>query len=191
MKKVTFLMACLVAFACDKKEEPRTQTPDKAQMAAHQTGITWQAPDSWQEEKPSNSMRKAQFSIPKIENDPENASVVITHFPGQGTVGGEDANLIRWYGQFKQPDGSPSSDKALISDKQINNLKVKTVELTGIYLHRPNMMSPNSVEKPDYKMLAAIINSSAGPYFIKFIGPEKTVSKWADSFKQFLQTISE
>lgn len=191
MKKVIFPIICLVAFACNKKEETQTQSADKAQMATHQTGLVWKAPAGWQEEAPANSMRKAQFSIAKIEGDPENASVVITHFPGQGAVGGEEANLKRWYGQFIQPDGSPSSKKALITDKIINNLKVKTVELTGTYLHRPNMMSPNAVEKPDYKMLAAIVNSSAGPYFIKFIGPEKTVTKWASSFEEFLQTVTE
>jgi len=190
MNKSIFPLICLILFACSNKEENQTQNTDTAQMQAHHSGLVWKTPAGWQEEPPANAMRKAQWNVPKAEGDPEDGSVVITHFPGQGAVGGEEANLRRWYGQFSQPDGSSSAEKATVEDKQINNLDVTTVELTGTYLHKPNMMAPDVVEKPDFKMLAAIVKTPKGPYFIKFIGPEDTVNKWEDSFDEFLQTLT-
>jgi len=46
-------------------------------------------------------------------------------------------------------------------------------------------------KKSNYKMLAAIVQGSQGPYFIKFTGPEKTVTKWRESFNKFLETFKE
>ena len=58
-----------------------------------------------------------------------------------GQVGGVEANLKRWYGQFKQPDGGNTEEKALIKNSKINNLDLTTVEVSGTYLFQPNMMS--------------------------------------------------
>ena len=53
-------------------------------------------------------------------------------------------------------------------------------------------MSPGSSERHDnanYRMRAAVVETSAGPYFIKLTGPQKTVAKWDASFMAFLKSL--
>jgi hypothetical protein len=38
-------------------------------------------------------------------------------------------------------------------------------------------------------MVAAVVESSEGPWFFKLVGPEKTIAKWAASFDQFINSF--
>lgn len=186
MKKLSWLLPILL-IACQQQKQENETTDKPATPGV----MTWTAPDGWLAETPSNPMRKAQFSLSRVEGDPENGSVVITYFPGQGQVGGEEANLKRWYSQFVQPDGSPTENIATVKKMTVNNLEHTIVEVTGTYLFQSRPMASAATEKPNFKMLAAIVQSHSGPWFVKFIGPEKTVSKWQDSFYQFMETFKE
>ena len=42
------------------------------------------------------------------------------------------------------------------------------------------------VERPDYRMLAAVIPTDQGNYFIKFYGPKRTVGAQAAAFQKML-----
>ncbi len=66
-------------------------------------GLAWTAPEGWRSVPPSSSMRVAEWALAKADGDPEDASLVVFHFPGTG--GSVQANLDRWYTQFEQPDG--------------------------------------------------------------------------------------
>src|SRR3990172_10407128 len=140
MKKFIFIL-CLFLIACEQKQEAKDDSKVSPQQDIHHTGMIWQAPESWIQENPSNPMRKAQFSTPREKGDSEDGSVVITFFPQQGQVGGVEANLKRWYGQFKQPDGGNTEEKALIKNSKINNLDLTTVEVSGTYFFQPKMKS--------------------------------------------------
>jgi hypothetical protein len=37
-------------------------------------------------------------------------------------------------------------------------------------------------------MLAAVLETSEGPYFFKLVGPEQTIAQRASSFQQFMQS---
>ena len=108
MKHNITSLICLIAFALTTNAQT-----DKFLAG----GISFEGPKGWQSQKPSSSMRKAQFII-KDKNG--TAEVVFFHF-GPGAAGGVKANVDRWLGQFKEPINQV---KAKISDEKINGTKV-------------------------------------------------------------------
>ena len=70
--------------------------------------LRFKAPPEWIVEKPSSAMRLAQYKLPKVDGDSEDASLVL-YFFGENQGGSVQANLERWVSQFEQPDGSSSS----------------------------------------------------------------------------------
>jgi hypothetical protein len=134
-------------------------------------------------------MRKGQFVLPRDEGDSADGELVVFYFgPGQG--GSAEANIDRWIGQITQPNGSSSSAKAGTSKKTISGLPVTIVDLGGTY-HALMMPGAASQEpKTGYRMIAAVVETSGGPWFFKLVGPEKTVTRWSASFDQFLNSIT-
>jgi hypothetical protein len=176
--------AVLVLSSCAQKEDSSEAAPGGGEIA-------WTVPDGWVEEPPSNAMRKAQFVLPAAEGDSEDATVVITHFPGDGAVGGIEANIQRWYGQMKQPDGKPTSEVAETKRDKVNGIEQVRVSMTGTYSGGMTMGGHGSPEKPGFKMVSTIVRASAGPYFVKMTGPEATVAKWEKSYDGFLASFEE
>lgn len=192
---VALAASALIAASCSGKKSSEQTAPGgrAAETESSRTAagdLAWEVPDGWTQQAPSNSMRLAQFSVPHAESDSLDGSVVVTFFPGQGEVGGVQRNLDRWFTQFEQPDGKASSEVAKVRERTVAGMKVTQVSLTGTFIDRPMMMSSSTVtRRPGFAMRAAIIEGPHGPYFVKFLGPEATVSKWADSFNRFIESF--
>ncbi len=177
---VTMLAAALV-MACKQEEAQKTvETPE---------GVSWAVPNGWIEEPLSSQFRRGQYRLPMVPGDQEDATCVVYYFRGQG--GGVEANIDRWCGQFLQPDERNSRDVAQIRSEVVNGLKRTYVDLSGTYLFAPTPMAAPTTEKPGFRLLAAIIETQGGPWFVKLVGPEHTVEKWHESFLAFVRSFSE
>jgi len=154
--------------------------------------ITVRAPSAWKAETPASGMRKAQYRLPKAEGEAGDAELVVYYF-GQGEGGSVEDNLERWYGQFQQPDGSASKEKAKVNRRTVAGMPVTSVDVGGTYAPGSmNPMMPHGPEpRPGYRMLAAIVETAQGPYFFKLTGPEKTVESWRGSFDGFIDRIKK
>lgn len=171
---LTFLVAC------GGKEDSSSATPTGA--------VEFSAPTGWVKEQPTSSMRQGQYRLPRAEGDEEDAEMAIFHFPGQG--GSVQANVDRWIGQFVQPDGSPASEVAKVGNIEVEGNSVTIVDVSGTYnASMGGPMMSASVPKQNYRMLAAIINTPAGPWFFKLTGPANTISKWEQSFDEFSRSL--
>ena len=147
-------------------------------------------PAGWVEQAPTSSMRKAQFALPRAEGDAGDGELVVFYFgPGQG--GSVEANIDRWIGQFAQPDGSSSKDKAKVSKKEVSGLAVTRVDLSGTYQAPMMPGAPERHNSAGYRMLAAVVETPEGPWFFKLVGPEKTIAKWSGSFDEFVNSIKK
>ncbi len=202
---VFLLCACLLALApagCSKKEDSDQGTASTGSMkpeAAHSptgtaaelssAGLKFTAPPGWVSEPPSSSMRKAQYRLPRVEGDGEDAEMVVYYFQGGG--GGVQANIDRWVGQFTKPDGSPANDSAKISKKVVHGVPVTTVDVSGTYSGAMGPMGASEPAKSGYRLLAAVAEASDGPWFFKLTGPVKTVAKWESSFDSFVDSIQQ
>lgn len=133
-------------------------------------------------------MRVAQYRLPKVAGDTEDASLVLYYF-GQGQGGSTAANIERWVGQMKQEDGSASKDKAKEEQLEANGLKVATVDISGTYVAETAPGSGTFQNKPGYRLRAAVVETPKGSYYVKLVGPEKTVTQWNDSFLSYLRSF--
>jgi hypothetical protein len=150
-------------------------------------GLKFSAPQGWIAEKPTSSMRQAQYRLPKADNDAEDAELVVFYFQGGG--GGVQANIDRWVSQFEKPDGTPVSD-AKTSKKVVNGTPMTIVDVSGTYMAGMGTMS-DSKPKNGYRMLAVVVETGSGPWFFRLAGPAKTVTQWESSYQAFLETIRQ
>ena len=148
-------------------------------------GIAFTPDASWTSQQPASSMRFAQFVL---TSDAEPAELVVYYFGNTG-AGSIDANINRWISQIAQPDGSDSREAATIDTRQINELKTTTIDLAGTYVAETRPGSGERVNKPDWHLLAAIVETEAGPYYFKVTGPSAAVEAARASFEQMLETI--
>lgn len=149
--------------------------------------LKFTVPAGWIEEPRSSSMRVAQYKLPKIAADTEDASLVLYYF-GQGQGGTAAANVERWVDQMKQADGSAVKD-AKEERFETNGLKVTTVDVSGTYVAETAPGSGTLNNNPGYRLRAAVIETPKGSYFVKLVGPEKTVTQWNDSFLSYLKSF--
>lgn len=162
--------------------------PQNSNQTAATGELKFKVPDGWVTEKPSSSMRVAQYKLPKVEGDAEDANLVIYFFGS--TQGGSTAdNVDRWINQMEQPDGKPSKDRAKVENLTINGLKVTMVDVSGTYTAQMSPGSDTRHNDSNQRLRAAVIETPRGNYFAKLVGPEKTVSRWDKSFQDYINSI--
>ncbi|MGH7495889.1 MAG: hypothetical protein ACREOO_26330 [bacterium] len=180
----------LILAGCSSKEEKQQENSQPAATTqASPTGeLVYTVPSGWITQQPRSQMRKAEFSWPGAESH-EDAEMAVFFFSGTG--GSVQANLDRWYSQFKQTDGSATLDRANTQKIDINGLAVTVTHVTGTYLkpQSPMAMGGPVDEKPDYAMLAAIVETANGPWFFKATGPSATITHWRPSFDEFVKSL--
>jgi hypothetical protein len=150
--------------------------------------LQFKAPPEWVVEKTSSTMRVAQYKLPREGGDAEDATLVLYYF-GEGQGGSTSANIERWVNQIKQSDGSESKDKAKEETFTVNNLKVTTIDLAGTYTAEMAPGSGTFHSSPNYRLRAAVIETPKGSYYLKLVGPEKTVAKWDKSVSDFIKSF--
>jgi len=132
-------------------------------------------------------MRVAQYKLPKVAGDAEDASLVVYYF-GQSQGGSTAANVERWVGQMKQADGNAVKD-AKQEQFETNGLKVTTVDVSGTYVAETAPGSGTFHNNAGYRLRAAVVETPNGSYFVKLVGPEKTVAQWNESFQSYLKSF--
>jgi hypothetical protein len=182
------LMLTIFAFsACaDRGTSVASNAPSSVQNASGE--LRYKAPDGWVTEKPTSTMRVAQYKLPKVEGDPEDASLVLYYF-GASQGGAVQANIDRWIGQIEQPDGSSSKDKAKTESMVVNGLKVTTVDVSGTFTAEMTPGSGDRRNNTDYRLRAAVIETPKGNYFAKLTGPSKTIAHWDAAFTEYLKSF--
>ena len=189
-------------FACASPSEEKTHEPapppaaaapaaapaaPAAPAAAATVGMQWTAQPGWIAEPTTSAMRKAQFRLPRAEGDAEDASLIVFYFGGSG--GSREANLERWAGQFEQPDGGDSMIEMQQSTREVAGMQVVDTDLSGTYVAETSPGSGERVNKEGWRMLASIVEHSDGPWYVKLVGPEKSVAKWQASYRDFVSSM--
>lgn len=149
--------------------------------------LVFHAQQGWSVESPSSNMRKAQYRLPRVASDTEDASLIVYFFGGGG--GSVQANLDRWGSQFEREDGTPASESMRIHTRSIASCPATLAELSGTYVAETFPGSGETHHKPDWSMRAAIIETQHGPYYVKLVGPRSTVDHWQASYERFLASV--
>jgi len=185
---MTLVLACWACGGRGATTVSSQQTNSSASKTAPSGDLHFKAQDGWVVEQPSSKMRAAQYKLPKAEGDSEDASLVLYYFgPSQG--GPPQANIDRWIAQIQQADGSSSKDKAKTDMMTVNGLKITTVDVTGTYTAEMAPGSGTTHNDTNYRLRAAVIETPKGNYFLKLVGPAKTVGRWEQSYTDYLKSF--
>jgi hypothetical protein len=146
------------------------------------------APKTWKDVPPSSSMRLKQFSVPRASGDSADAEIIIFFFgPGQG--GGFEDNVARWKGFFKAPEGKTIDQVAKKETAKYGPIKASILDISGTYLFKAAPMAPTSEERPNHRMIAMMLETPNGPYYLRFVGPAKTIAQNKKDFDAWLKAF--
>jgi hypothetical protein len=134
------------------------------------------APASWTRKRPQTSIVEHEFAAAPSKGDTAEGRMTI-----MAAGGGVEANVDRWIGQFTQPDGASTKDRAKIKKIKVAGEDVHLVDISGTFKDQRGPVAP-AVERPKYRMLGAIIATKSGSYFLKFYGPERTIADNESAF---------
>lgn len=152
-------------------------------MAESAAGLKWMDPAGWVSQR-SAPFRVVTYSVPAVPGSEKPECIVYFFGPGQG--GSVEANLDRWKGQFSQ-NGKPAEAK--VAHRTVHGVRVTTIDLTGTYTATGGQVKEGQGPLPKYRMLAAIAEGAGGNIFIRFIGPEKTVTAGLAKYEQLLASL--
>ena len=149
--------------------------------------LQFDAPRDWIARQTESPMRLAQFDLPREGNDPEDAELVVYYFGGEG--GTVELNLDRWTNQMLQPDDRPSADVATTTSFEVSSMLVTVLDVPGIYAAEVHPGSKMRYYKRGFRLMAAVVESPAGPFFFKLTGPNRTVTRWEPTFAALLESV--
>ena len=148
-------------------------------------GVHWTAPSGWKTEAPQ-PMRAATYTVTAVPGDKANAECGVFFF-GAGQGGTVDANIERWKGQFKDAAGKPAPAK-IVRRPPNKGITITTIDTSGQYSGLGGPFS-SGLPVPGYRLLGAVVESSGGNIFVKFVGPTKTVFANQAKFEQLLNSF--
>lgn len=141
----------------------------------------FKAPEGWQAETPASAMRTAQYRVPRADGDAKDAEVAVFG----NAMGSTQANIERWRGQFGQVAQGKDRLEEITEGLKA---KVTLLDITGKYsagaMGGPG--APPDAGAEVTRMIAAIIESPDGTFYVKATGPEATIGKWEKSIRDFI-----
>jgi hypothetical protein len=139
------------------------------------------APEGWKRvEKPRFRITEFEFVVPAAEGDEADARVAM--MSSQGTV---EENISRWKAQFPKVEGEVEEP----AEQTIAGQKVYVLDIVGTY-EAPPFQGGGTFE--NYRQLGAILELKGlrnGRYFIKLIGPRRTVDANEEAFTALLESL--
>lgn len=148
-------------------------------------GLSFQAPSAWKQNAPESQMRRAQLKIEPAKGDEDGADLIVFAFPGgAGTV---DANVERWQSTFKDKDGNPP--KVDVKTVKGKNVDVTRVEMAGHYYPTTFPGQKKQPDRENHRLLAAIVLTEKSAFFLRLVGPDKTVTTVRPDFDKLIATI--
>ncbi len=201
----SLLLTCLFALAllgCSPEQSiespgdpvaPAQQPRPAAEQVLPETtqgsvaGLSWSVPAVWAEQ-PQRPMRAATYHTRPAGGDADHGEVAVFYFgPGEG--GTVEANVSRWFRQFDQDDGRPTSEVAERESMEIDGISVTLVRASGTYNAAAGPMAPRADLRPGYRLIGAIAVGPEGAVFFKFTGPENTVQQEEPHFMNMVESI--
>ena len=142
-------------------------------------------PEGWRSRPPSSSLRIAEYLLPA----PEGSSAGAAELAVFARIGGStEDNVNRWYGQFEQPDGTPTAEMSRRWDVSCRSgITATLVDISGTFKGGMGPMAGKTI--PDFRMLAAIVQAGNTVYHLKLTGSRTSVDLWASDFEQLVTSL--
>jgi thiol-disulfide isomerase/thioredoxin len=122
-------------------------------------------------------MRAVNYFVPSTN---EGAAAELVIFQGIG--GSPEANIMRWQGQVRSPEGEPA--EAEMTQLDVGGVPVTVVELQGQYVGM-GQQPPQD----DQLFLGAVIDAPAGDLHVRLVGDRETVEANRDAFMAMIRGL--
>jgi hypothetical protein len=128
--------------------------------------------------------------LPKVKEDKQDVALVIFYL-GAGRSGSNDDNIKRQKNLFIPPEGKTIDEVTKVTKFQVGQVPVTYVDLHGTFKDKKGPMVPDdqAIKRPDYRMLYAIFETSKGPYYLRLVGPAKSVEHHKKGFDDWLKAF--
>ena len=158
---------------------------DEPKKSVDAGGLTFQAPGAWKSVPTRSTMRRAQLKVDPASGDDYPATLIVYAFPGG--AGSVEANLKRWQSQFQDADGNPPR----IESKTVKgkNTDVTRVETAGHYKPSSFPGVAPEPERDNARMFVAVVLTDRAGYFLKMVGPDKTMKSIRAAFDELISSI--
>lgn len=164
-----------------QKGEPNDRDANAARKKKPQK-LVYSAPAEWVK-IPACTGGVERYALKHVPEDREDAILDVER-PAR-TAAGVGAIVDRWRAAFSGPGGAALPDGAFRSETlQVSGLDVTLVEIRGE--HKAPGPAP---ARPGMHLLGAIIDTPAGFWAFKLIGPERTVAGHRDAFLEFVRAV--
>ena len=145
-------------------------------------GLTGTVPAEWKKEPPSNSMRLAQYRLPKAEGDKDDAELAFFAFPGGS--GSLKDNLARQTAKFVEEGRTASDAKA-----KVGKFEATVQDVAGTFKKKKFPMATDFTPVENYRQLYVVFEGDKEQYYMTLIGPKATVEKHKKAFEAFLASF--
>lgn len=186
MRSCCVILLALVVNGCQGTGE-KTASDSASTVILAVDNLRFEVPTDWNTEKPDSDARKAQYEL--AGPDTSDAASLVVYYFGPGGAGNLQANIDRWVGQFADTDGQPPQEQSRVTARTIDGMQIHSVDVSGRYIAQVTPGSDERYDKPDYRMMAAIIETQDGRYYIKAVGPRRTINQHARAITMFLDSV--
>jgi hypothetical protein len=148
-------------------------------------GMKATPPKEWKEKAPPAMAmgRVVTLGLPAAEGDKDETEVVVFFFEGGG--GTIAQNLDRQRANFLPAEGKAKVEETLTESK-VGTLKATYLDLSGTYKKKPTPMAEKYTPMKDYRELYVAFEGGSGTYYVRVLGPAKTVEKNKKDFEGWL-----
>lgn len=188
MRTPILVLAIATSLACGKpaaeqdsaKSEP-SFTPSGKTREEAADGLVLVVPEEWQRAPGRSSMRKGEFVLSGPGGE---ARLVVYRF--EGGAGTASQNIERWSAQIEpKPGGEPKTGKL-----EANGLRITSLEAAGRFAGQNMPGMPAQPPIDDARLLAAAIEGSGDPYYLKLVGPAATIDPWLPAWNEMLSKLA-
>lgn len=154
------------------------EKPATAEVKLGKDKIVLKAPADWKTIKPKFAgIVDYEFSVTPAEGEERPGRVTIG-----GAGGGVEPNIGRWIGQFDKA-------KSTREEMKVAGETVYALDVSGSFKDG-SPFGPKTLRE-GYRLLAVIITTDKlGTYYIKFVGPKKTVAANEEAFKKMVKGMT-
>lgn len=185
MQHLAFTLSALLllnVIGCENADQQRNAAPDvstapalneptsnSTQMSGggvrQYTGVKFDIPANWRE-VPNQTMVDSKYIVSSSKGDME---LTLTSMGG-----GISANIERWAGQIRRPQGEDVKRDEL----DINGLLATLIDVRGTYTS--NTAMGNNESKDDWRLVGLGIPVPQRDFFVRLVGPREAVSEFYD-----------
>jgi hypothetical protein len=181
---VTTLCGLVVVAAACGAPAPVPLSSHAPPVATRRTQVgtlTADVPAKWTPRPIHAQMRVADYDVGT------DAEVIVYYF-GENGIGTVDDNVDRWLAQFTQPDGRDTKQVATIDRETFAGRSATIVSVTGTYAGM-DMGDAAPPATRDHALVAAIVDSAAGPYYFRLFGGRDAVRAAEPGFRAMLASL--